>query len=212
MSHLHRTPGRLRCLLIWSGATAALGLLVVTAVPEIQGVSDRSFAGLLVGSCALASLPVAGWLWVLTTLVVLEAHAPRRRPTPGVPVALRRLVLLACGVAVIGVGGVAHADVGAHDHPAGTGRAGLAGLPLPDRATGPATLTWLARATSPREVVVRPGDSLWSIAVADLPAGSGDAEVAAHWRRIYRLNRGVIGPDPDLIRPHQHLLLPPSGS
>jgi len=34
--------------------------------------------------------------------------------------------------------------------------------------------------------------------------------VEARWRAIYRLNRDVIGRDPDLIRPGQRLVLPPN--
>lgn len=216
MSHLRHdgSPGALRCLVVWLGASTALAALAATAVPQALTLADeRTFDRVLVAGCAAASLPVAGWLWVLTTLVVLEALGTRCRPSRGVPAVVRRVVLLACGAALVGVGGVAQAatggEVAGHDDHARTGGTSLAGLPLPDRTTGPATLTWLARATSPREVVVRAGDTLWSIAAADLPPGADDATVVAHWHRIYRLNRDLIGPDPDLIRPHQHLLLPP---
>src|SRR6478752_6599607 len=57
-------------------------------------------------------------------------------------------------------------------------------------------------------VVVRPGDSLWTIAVAHLPAGSDEAQVGRHWRAWYARNASVIGPDPNLILPGQHLLPP----
>ena len=57
-------------------------------------------------------------------------------------------------------------------------------------------------------MLVRPGDSLWSLAARDLPAGSPAALVTARWHAIYAANRSVIGPDPDLIVPGQRLRLP----
>jgi len=52
--------------------------------------------------------------------------------------------------------------------------------------------------------VVRPGDSLWSIARAH-PAGD---DVDLRWRAIWAANRDVVGADPDLIHPGQALRLP----
>lgn len=52
-----------------------------------------------------------------------------------------------------------------------------------------------------RVYVVQPGDSLSLIAQHYL----GDA---AKWPELYRLNESVIGPDPNLIHPGQHLALP----
>jgi nucleoid-associated protein YgaU len=76
----------------------------------------------------------------------------------------------------------------------------LSGLPLPERAEGPA---------HPRhhDVVVRTGDTLWALAEHELPRRATDLQVAAGWHAIYRRNRGVIGPDPDLILPGQVLTL-----
>ncbi|HEX2239805.1 MAG TPA: LysM domain-containing protein [Actinomycetota bacterium] len=59
----------------------------------------------------------------------------------------------------------------------------------------------------PAHHVVMPGDSLWSIARSWL--GTDDPErIAAVWPLIYRANKGVIGPDPNLIRPGQVLEMP----
>ena len=55
---------------------------------------------------------------------------------------------------------------------------------------------------------VRAGDTLWSIAAAHLPEGATDQEIARAWPRWWRANRAVIGPDPALIRPGQHLVEP----
>jgi hypothetical protein len=56
--------------------------------------------------------------------------------------------------------------------------------------------------------VVRPGDSLWSLAAAELGPTAGDAAVATRWPQWYAANRAVIGPDPDLILPGQVLRIP----
>ncbi|PYI52548.1 LysM peptidoglycan-binding domain-containing protein [Paenibacillus flagellatus] len=69
------------------------------------------------------------------------------------------------------------------------GGGGAAGEPRPDLKPVPKTYA------------VQPGDSLWAIAKLNL--GNG-----ARWREIYDLNTGVIGPDPDLIRPGQELVMP----
>jgi hypothetical protein len=59
-------------------------------------------------------------------------------------------------------------------------------------------------------VVVRPGDSLWGIAAAQLGRDGTPARTAAAWPRWYAANRAVIGADPDLIKPGQRLAWPES--
>jgi hypothetical protein len=56
-------------------------------------------------------------------------------------------------------------------------------------------------------VAVRPGDTLWAIAARTSPVAT-DAAVRRSWPRWYAANRAAIGPDPDLIRPGQHLRPP----
>lgn len=47
---------------------------------------------------------------------------------------------------------------------------------------------------------VRPGECLWSIAEALLPAGAGNDEIAQEVRRLWRLNASRIGSgDPDML-------------
>lgn len=53
----------------------------------------------------------------------------------------------------------------------------------------------------PKIYVVKPGDSLWKI--AKLQLGNG-----ARWQDIYAKNKGVIGPNPNLIYPGQKLVMP----
>ncbi|MEN8234469.1 MAG: LysM peptidoglycan-binding domain-containing protein [Actinomycetota bacterium] len=60
--------------------------------------------------------------------------------------------------------------------------------------------------------VVRPGDCLWRIARALLTERNGSTpssvEIARLWPAIYVANRAVIGDDPNLIFPGQHLEIP----
>ncbi|GAA3826447.1 LysM peptidoglycan-binding domain-containing protein [Nocardioides panacisoli] len=207
MSICSRSRSVARPCLVWLTVTAAVGALVQVTTPVLVAPAPRDdFAGLLVAGCAAAALAAAGWLWLVTTSVVLEVVRDRHaaRPSAG---ALRRLVLAACGVAVLT--GTA-APAGAAPHPVSP----LDGLPLPDRAVGTAAPHRLAPAPAetgrPATVRVRPGDSLWLIAERALGPRATDARVAAYWRRIQARNAAVIGDDPDLIRPDQRLQLPPT--
>ena len=95
----------------------------------------------------------------------------------------------------------------------------------PDAATG-VSLTWADGATpspaqptggehaaptdpsptSPTQVTVAPGDSLWSIASA-LNPGADDAHIAEAWHAIHAENEASIA-DPSLIYPGQRLTIP----
>lgn len=68
-----------------------------------------------------------------------------------------------------------------------------------------------SRGREPAPVVVRRGDTLWSIAARHLGAGATDADVAREWPRWWTTNRAVVGGDPDLLRPGQVLTPPTSG-
>jgi hypothetical protein len=61
----------------------------------------------------------------------------------------------------------------------------------------------------PRSVVVRPGESLWTIAADHLGSAATTARVAAAWPRWYAANVAVIGPDPDLVAVGTVLAVPP---
>jgi len=103
------------------------------------------------------------------------------------------------------VGGVVAATaVPAHARQGSTGA--LDGLPLPQRPIT-ATADTPAPPDRPEVHVVRPGESLWSIAHARAP-GATDAELARAVARWHAANRELIGPDPDLIRPGQRLTPP----
>jgi LysM domain len=196
-----------RCVAVWLVATAALAVTARltggTALALARSATwQRSFEDLLVAVCAAVLLGCGVRLWLVTTATAVDLV--RGRVPATVPGLTRRLVLVACGAAVVaGVGAPATAAQGG-DHGV------LAGLPLPDRATaGPQAHP--GDVTKPRaaaEVVVRSGDSLWSLAEARLPASAPAEEVDRAWRGIYAANRAEIGPDPGLIRPGQRLRMP----
>ncbi|MGW7683576.1 LysM peptidoglycan-binding domain-containing protein [Kribbella sp. NPDC054772] len=82
---------------------------------------------------------------------------------------------------------------------------------VPDRPTdGAPTRYTELRPRVPVRVVVREGDSLWSIAARELGPGATDAAIAARWPAWYAANRHVIGDDPGLILPGQVLRIPPT--
>ena len=139
-------------------------------------------------------------LWATASGLAAVVEAWRGCPRPAARAGLvRRVVLAACGVAVVvSCAGPAVADPSSDPSPDP-----LSGLPMPERATdGPAP----ARAAG--HVVVRAGDSLWSLSADRLPRGATDAEIGADWQRTYAANRAALGPDPDLIHPGQVLDLP----
>lgn len=201
--------GTCRPYAVWAGVTA-VATTAASAVPAAWREAahatgpDRVPDALVAGCATLLALSL-GWLWLVTSVTVAEVVAGRVPRGGG---ATRRLVLLACGAAVVtGAALPAHAS--------GDGAEVLVGLPLPERAvapaaTGPRTApppaptAPVARTTGDAHVV-RGGESLWSIALAHPAPGVG---VDERWRAIWRLNRDVVGADPDVIHPGQALRLP----
>jgi hypothetical protein len=192
-------------------AAGLLTLLLPAVVPTGPG-----FAPALVSGCAAIGSLGTVWVWVLTLLVLLDVLRGRTA-RDGVPRAVRRVVLAACGLSLAGsLASPAYADPGGPD--------ALAGLPLPDRTT--TTTQWIGslardrdqgpprpvaareRPADTAQVRVSPGDSLWQLAEDELGAGAGPEDVERRWREIYAANRDVVGADPDLIRPGQRLALP----
>jgi hypothetical protein len=202
---------RSRCLLVWASGTstvASLVLLARSAAAQLWAPGDLPLDVALVDASACVVLGCAAWAWLALTAGVVEAWrglgtAPQLPWRP--PAGVRRVVLAACGVALAsGVGAPARAaDEPPHRHVRGV--ALLSGLPLPDRAVAPSRTP---RPRTPATAVVRPGDSLWSIATRDLPSDASDRAVTRRWLAIYAANRSLIGPDPDVIEPGQRLHLP----
>jgi nucleoid-associated protein YgaU len=77
------------------------------------------------------------------------------------------------------------------------------GLMAPEPRRNPSGLQ-----ASHREVVVRPGDSLWVLASRELGPSATDLEIARLWPHWYSANHDVIGPDPDHLLPGTVLRVP----
>jgi hypothetical protein len=212
-----------RALVVWAAVSAAAAATGGWAAGGVRpaDLADPRFEMVLPALASGVVCLCAAWAWLVTTAVVLAALRHRgghERPAVvrGVPRWAARVLLAACGVAVL-TAVPAHAGPGA-----GPGEPGLDGLPYPDRATGAvhrAEARHAAAGLLPRPrpepgpldaVRVRPGDSLWSISAERLGRDADAAAIAQHTAALHALNRPVVGDDPDLIRPGQRLRLPPS--
>lgn len=69
-----------------------------------------------------------------------------------------------------------------------------------------------ASVTPDDEVVVRRGDSLWTITARYLGPDATDAHIAQEWPRWYRANRSVLVHGPDRLEPGMRLTPPPPES
>ena len=182
---------RPRCLAVAAALTAALWGAAVLLARTVAAGPPATPDEALVRLCLAGLVVAAGWAWLQALAGVADAW---RGTVPG-PGVVRRLVLVACGAALAGT-----LAAPAHASDDGPRPELLAGLPLPERAEGPAH-------PSRVHVVVRTGDTLWALAAHDLGPRAADRQITDRWHRIYATNRAVIGPDPDLILPGQVLTL-----
>lgn len=218
-----------RCLLVWLTVSAVAGAASLWAAPDVTAVPRATSFDAYVAAGAGAALIGCGvWAWVVTTVVVACAVRDRERSRtgdryqPGVPGWARRLVLAACGIALVGAAqsAPAHAtpgEIAPMTQRGGDGGPSGLGLPLPDRTTGPlrdesrdpaaagAVATTVATGALH---VVQPGDSLWSIATDLLAPGTSNHDIGALVARLYSTNQALIGNDPDLIQPGHRLRTP----
>lgn len=81
-------------------------------------------------------------------------------------------------------------------------------VPAPAPSTEVGLVSTVPAQTSPSHVVVRRGDTLWSIASRHLGPQATAQDVAEEWPRWYAANERLVGPDPDLILPGQELVVP----
>ena len=197
MSRDLSSPPRLRCLAVWLLTTGLLAGFAAWLIPGLLPLRlptgpGAGFDVVLVDLCEVVLLGCAAWLWLVTTVVAVDAARGLTVRRRGVPRGLRRVV---------------RGSGGRGPPPPGAGRGAGGGCRGPPPPPGPPAPGHLARlmqreARDPASFVrVRPGDTLWGIATDRL--GSG-----AEWPRLYAPNRNVVGPDPDLIRPGQRLTLP----
>lgn len=201
-----------RSLAVWPLATGAAVLL---ARATVRAASLSVTLDARVAAVALAVGAVAATVLALgTTLLVLGAasRAAGRRWRAVEAAGARLTPRLLRRALVVGLG------------------AGLSGLAAPALADTPPTLGWQVTegttattdatvvpvadvhpaepAATAHTVVVRPGDCLWSIAAAHLPADADDAAIARAWPAWYAANAETIGDDPDLVLPGQRLVVP----
>ena len=78
-------------------------------------------------------------------------------------------------------------------------------------AAAQAQQTAPAKNTKDTNIVVSPGDSLWSISSERLGPNATPQQIAIGVERIYTLNQNRIGGDPNLLLVGQKLSLPPMG-
>jgi hypothetical protein len=190
-----------------SAVTVGL-LLVVAAAHWLLGATEAlrhpvrsEYDDLLLALAAWVLLACAVWAVVIAVAAVVETTSSGRLPATawvGCPRSLRRLLLTGLGVALVGAGPV---------QPAATA-SGQAPLPVPARPVG-LVHTDTGHAGDRSAVTVHRGDTLWRIAKDRLSSSAPAGEVAALVHDLHRRNRGVIGPDADLIRPGQRLAVPP---
>ncbi|WP_163547580.1 LysM peptidoglycan-binding domain-containing protein [Candidatus Frankia nodulisporulans] len=83
-------------------------------------------------------------------------------------------------------------------------------VPSAHRGTGVPAAGAAGSGQSGEEIVVRRGDTLWSIAARALGPDATTDQIAAEWPRWWAANLGVIGHDPNVILPGQRLT-PPTG-
>ena len=200
------------------------------SAPHLPGVPSGTqptagFDTLLTGAAQLLLGLCLAWAAVLVLATAVEALSRGRLPAlrwVGCPPVVRRALLAAVGVAVLAPGLPGQAASAAA--PAGPTDPGRGARTSETTRVGPVRGVWLpvpARPTTAGAghlaapparsglLVVEPGDSLWALA-RDRQPDADDAALAAAVEELHGANRAVLGPDPDLIRPGQRLVLPGS--
>jgi hypothetical protein len=178
---------------------AGLALVAVAAYVALVGTAAIAVVAEASGSRHAARLAARGWAG---------------------PVWWRAAVLAACGLGVAVQTAAAGAAIDHRAPCAATCAPSLDGLPYPDlpsreppvdrsaHGSRPAPRAAASATSTASTVVVRRGDSLWSIAEGLMPPSTGNARVAVTVHRLYALNRDVIGADPDLIYVRTELQTP----
>ncbi|MDQ3158018.1 MAG: LysM peptidoglycan-binding domain-containing protein [Actinomycetota bacterium] len=187
----------------------ALGPEAGDAARELNGMDfDRSLAA--VATLLLVVLSTWTLACIGLSLASGKAAAVRvlaRLITPGF--ARRAMFLGAAGALAIGpAAAINDAGRGPHEPARSVVSQSLDGLRLPDRPVGFTQEAPDRPNAHPHVVRVERGDTLWSIAARDLGPDASPAEVASATKRWHHANHAVIGPDPDLIFPHQQLTPP----
>jgi nucleoid-associated protein YgaU len=199
-------------MLLASGWAGVLLILCLAArLPGACGrVARRGFRRLAPAAVRRAIEVVLG---ASTVLAVTSGAAQAAGPAPRPAVAQPAVVV---NPLLTGLDRPATAEPAVHAPVPGLDRPTAEPTPEPSRGLGLVT-TVSTRSLTPQAnpqqrevatVMVRPGDSLWRIAARALPRDSGRQTIERAWHRWYAANRGVIGPDPDLLQPGQQLTPP----
>ena len=159
---------------------------------------DPARVSALVESLAWAGLAACcGWFALVVLACARDLASHPSRPLPRAAHGCLRPAFVRSLLVVL-VGGCLTTPSTAPVADGGSGWSVLDGLPLPALPLG----------DEPRTVRVRPGDCLWTITATLLGGRATDAEVARAWPALHRANRGVLGPDPDLVLPGTALRVP----
>lgn len=207
---LARTARLVRCaVLAGSGCAGVLELWRIHPAASVRPGPDAD----IVTGCAWLTWVVAGYLVLAVLLAVLAAAVHVEALARWAPPLVRRTVEVVVSAGLIGALSGAGLPAAAassggqpgSSHPHGSPVAGCLDWPgLASADTG----HHAPREPGPTSVVVRPGDSLWTIAARHLGPRATAAQIAAAWPLWWDANRDVIGTDPNLIRPGLHLTVP----
>lgn len=194
----------MRKVLLLIGAGLALRRLAPPGLPGTTNF-DAALAGVaaLLGWLIWAYLALCVALAALTRLPGLLGRSAQRASAILTPAAVRGLLGLTCSLGVV-TAESAHAEqcpcpAISVDRPA---EAPPISQPPARSKPNPA-----AKASA---VVVRRGDTLWSIAAHRLGKHATAASIATHWPRWYAANRAVIGANPNLLFAGERLTPPDS--
>jgi nucleoid-associated protein YgaU len=232
----HPDRGATRRLTVLAG-TAGIALVVLVALPipspparpdEVGGWWESiGTASATMSILRTAAIGFAAWILVVSAFGAFAAVV-HWRPALRVwhlatPAAIRRLALASAvlagastptGTLAADPPPLLH-DLGPADTEPGPEPALLVDLGPAAVAPAPSTVVRsdAADGAPPKadEWVVERGDHLWRVAeetLGERGEATTDAAVARYWRELIALNRGAIGPDPDLIHPGTVLTLP----
>lgn len=192
-------------------AAILLGVLALwVLVVSLAAVLARVLRGRArLRAVAIARLTMPRWLFRLTVgaaaagialAPATAGAAPAPLPAPALPLTPAATALPTPGLPVTRTPEAPAPRVPAPQTPPRTPPADSARPGHPGRPAVPA----------PASVTVGPGDSLWSLAAEQLGPSASPRAIAQQWPAWWAANRAVIGDDPDLIHPGQHLV-PPTG-
>lgn len=205
------SPTGLMIFVISVGSLIVIGPDINT---DVDAVASSDFGRSLTAAAELTLVAISCWMVLCVALAAAAAQAVwlARVAHAVTPALLRRAMFMgAAGALVIGpVSAANNAAQGPADTTTGTS---LDGLRLPDRPSTPAlTESRLAASEPLAPIVVRPGDSLWSMAARGLGGDATISQINTATHQWYAANRAQIGSNPNLIFPGQELVPPTKDS